>query len=133
MPPKQEIVSLKIRLRDIESVVKEAQSLMSKTVSVKRSKTFDIPKYFCLFCASFVCPVGRWVSRIWELINARMPVCRATAAAMTSRVLFSRTLPLHHFRHHLLNFCCLSAVLLSNKNISLLHPGAMKCITHWCG
>ena len=91
MPPKQEIVSLKIRLRDIESVVKEAQSLMSKTVSVKRSKTFDIPKYFCLFCASFVCPVGRWVSRIWELINARMPVCRATAAAVTSRVLFTRT------------------------------------------
>ena len=130
MPPKQEIVSLKIRLRDIESVVKEAQSLMSKTVSVKRSKTFDIPKYFCLFCASFVCPVGRWVSRIWELINARMPVCRATAAAVTSRVLFTRTLPLHHFRHHL---HYLSAVLLSNKNISLLHPGVMKCITHWCG
>ena len=132
MPPKQEIVSLKIRLRDIESVVKEAQSLMSKTVSVKRSKTFDIPKDFCLFCASFVCPVGRWVSRIWELINARMPVCRATAA-VTSRVLFTRTLPLHHFRHHLLNFRCLSAVLLSNEDISLLHPGAMKCITHWCG
>ena len=62
---------------------------MSKTVSVKRSKTFDIPKDFCLFCASFVCPVGRWVSRIWELINARMPVCRATAVAVTSRVLFT--------------------------------------------